>query len=61
MRFLFVNLDGFIVDYSWYADRVLEIDTWCLDAFGYQPRKGMNLTFRKESDKMWFMLRWNND
>lgn len=49
------------MDYSWYYDRELEIDTWCLDALGYQPREGMALTFRQESDKMWFMLRWNND
>lgn len=49
------------MDYSWYSNRELEIDTWCLDTFGYQPRKGMVLTFRQESDKMWFILRWNND
>lgn len=61
MRFIFTGIYGFIMDYSWYYDRELEIDTWCLDAFGYQPREGMALTFRQESDKMWFMLRWNND
>lgn len=59
MRFLFVNLDGIIVDYSWYSDRVLEIDTWCLDTFGYQPREGMILTFQHESHKMVFILRWS--
>lgn len=61
MRFLWVNLNGIIVDYSWYADRVLEIDSWNLKTFGYQPRKGMYLTFKEDSHKMWFILRWDSE
>lgn len=60
MRFIFSGIYGFIMDYNWYSDRELEVDTWCLDTFGYQPRKGMVLTFRQESDKMWFALRWGS-
>jgi hypothetical protein len=61
MRFLFVGLNGIIVDYGWYADRVLEIDSWSLKTFGYQPRDGMSLTFQEESHKIWFLLRWNGE
>ena len=60
MRFLWVNLNGIIVNYGWYADRVLEIDSWSLKTFGYQPREGMYLTFKEDSHKMWFILRWDN-
>jgi len=60
MRFLCVGLNGIIVDYGWYADRVLEIDSWSLETFGYQPREGIALTFQEESHKMWFLLRWDN-
>ena len=59
MKFLWVNLNGIIVDYSWYADRVLEIDSWNLKTFGYQPREGMYLKFKEDSHKMWFILRWD--
>ena len=59
MKFLWVNLNGIIVDYSWYADRVLEVDSWSLKTFGYQPRDGMSLTFKEESHKMFFFLRWS--
>ena len=61
MRFLWVNLNGIIVNYGWYADRVLEIDSWSLKTFGYAPREGMYLTFEEESHKMWFMLRWDSE
>jgi len=47
MRFLWSDLNGIIVDYGWYADRVLEIDSWSIETFGYQPREGMYLTFKK--------------
>ena len=61
MKFLWADLNGIIVDYSWYADRVLEIDSWCRQAFGYEPREGMSLTFDEESHKAWFMLRWDSE
>jgi len=59
MKFLWADLNGIIVDYGWYADRVLEIDSWSLKTFGYQPREGMALTFQEESHKIWFLLRWD--
>jgi len=61
MKFLWADLNGIIVDYGWYADRVLEIDSYSLKTFGYQPREGMALTFQEESHKIWFLLRWNNE
>ena len=60
MRLIFAHdLNVIIADYSWYAEREDEIDSWSLEAFGYQPRTGMVLTFRQDCDKMWFTLRWN--
>jgi len=58
MKFIFSELNGIIVNYHWYAERVKEIDSWSLKTFGYQPREGMALSFKKESHKMWFALRW---
>lgn len=59
MKFLWAGINGIIVDYGWYADRVLEIDSWSLKTFGYQPREGIALTFQEESHKVLFMLKWN--
>lgn len=59
MRFIFSGLNGIIVNYYWYAERVSEIDSWSLKTFGYQPREGMSLTFKEESHKMLFFLRWS--
>ena len=60
MRFLWADLNGIIVNYHWYAEKVSEIDSWSLKTFGYQPREGMTLTFQKKSHKAWFMLRWDS-
>jgi hypothetical protein len=59
MRFIFSGLNGIIVNYHWYAEKVSEIDAWSLKTFGYQPRDGMSLTFKEESHKMFFFLRWS--
>jgi len=48
----------FILDYSWYADHVLEIDTWSSDTFGYQPRLGLTLDFKTNQEMLIFILRW---
>ena len=58
-NFAFQGLNGIIVNYHWYAERVSEIDSWSLKTFGYQPREGMSLTFKEESHKMFFFLRWS--
>lgn len=58
VRFFFNNLNGIIVNYHWYSERVKEIDSWSLNTFGYQPREGLSLSFNEESHKMLFILRW---
>jgi len=58
-NFAFNGLNGIVVNYHWYAERVSEIDSWSLKTFGYQPREGMSLTFKEESHKMLFFLRWS--
>lgn len=59
MKFIFSGLNGIIADYTWYVSKIDEIDSWSEKTFGYQPRKGMALTFKQEVDKILFVLRWS--
>lgn len=47
-----------IVSYIEFASRYEEIDAWCRETFGYDPRQGMVLTFSEESHLMWFQLKY---
>jgi hypothetical protein len=35
------------------------LDEWCRQTFGYHPRKGIVLTFRKPSHTTLFVLKWS--
>lgn len=37
-----------------------EMNTWCVNTFGYHTRTAYNIfEFKKRSDLDWFLLRWN--
>jgi hypothetical protein len=52
--------DGFKEPYP--EDTYREINQWCINSFGYQPRTAYHIfEFKNRSDLDWFLLRWSND
>jgi len=59
MNFVTNGLTMIIVDYIEFAARYEEIDAWCRETFGYEPRQGMVLSFHDQKDLVIFLLRWS--
>jgi len=51
--------DLIIVNFNHFARYQTEIDNWCFDNLGYNPRLGMLLKFSKITDLELFLLKWN--
>jgi len=59
MKFTEFGSDTLVIsDYNFYADHQEEIDDWCWQKFGYHPREGMVIHFKRDQDMMLFLLRW---